>query len=166
MRPTPAHTMQARNADWKPSVSARSARVLAHMRRLVLAAVVISVLVCVLAPPAGAAAPDAPLTKGDFAGSFGIGHGRSMYLECFGKGSPTVILDAGLRNGASFWSQRSDETPPGPTVLPGVARFTRVCGYDRPGTILTSSPPIEFSRAPRCRCRGPRPVRFPISTPC
>jgi pimeloyl-ACP methyl ester carboxylesterase len=117
------------------------------MRGLVLAALEISVLVCVLASPAGAAAPDAPLTKGDFAGSFGIGHGRSMYLECFGKGSPTVILDAGLRNGASFWSQRSDEPPPGPTVLPGVARFTRVCGYDRPGTILTSSPPIEFSRS-------------------
>ena len=65
----------------------------------------------------------------------------------FGKGSPTVILNAGLRNGAAFWSQRSDETPPGPTVLPGVARFTRVCGYDRPGTILTSIPPIEFSRS-------------------
>ncbi len=116
------------------------------MRRLALAAVAIS-LVSLLAPAAGAATPDMPLKNGDFAGSFGIGHGRSMYLECFGKGSPTVILNAGLRNGAAFWSQRSDETPPGPTVLPGVARFTRVCGYDRPGTILTSIPPIEFSRS-------------------
>jgi pimeloyl-ACP methyl ester carboxylesterase len=78
-----------------------------------------------------------------------------MYLECYGRGSPTVILDAGLRNGAAFWNQRSDETPPGPTVLPGVARFTRVCGYDRPGTILTSSPPFEFSRS--------SPVRMPRS---
>ncbi len=76
-----------------------------------------------------------------------------MYLECYGRGSPTVILDAGLRNGASFSSQRSDETHPGPTVLPGVARFTRVCGYDRPGTILTSNPPFEFSRS--------SPVRMP-----
>jgi pimeloyl-ACP methyl ester carboxylesterase len=117
------------------------------MRRLVLAAVTISVLMSVLAPAAGAATPDVPLKNGDLAGSFGIGHGRSMYLECYGKGSPTVILDAGLRNGAAFWSQRSDETPPGPTVLPGVARFTRVCGYDRPGTILTSNPPLEFSRS-------------------
>jgi pimeloyl-ACP methyl ester carboxylesterase len=114
------------------------------MLRVALAAVAISVLVSVLAPAARAEAPDAPLRKGDFAGSFGIGHGRSMYLECYGKGSPTVILDAGLRNGAAFWNQRDDGTPPGPTVLPGVARFTRVCGYDRPGTILT---PTEFSRS-------------------
>jgi pimeloyl-ACP methyl ester carboxylesterase len=130
-----------------------SVKVSAHVRRLVLAAVAISVLVSVLAPAAEAATPDEPLEKGDFAGSFGIGHGRSMYLECHGGGSPTVILDAGLRNGAAFWSQRGDETPPGPTVLPGVARFTRVCGYDRPGTILTSSPPFEFSRS--------SPVRMP-----
>jgi pimeloyl-ACP methyl ester carboxylesterase len=121
------------------------------MRRLVLTAVAISVLVSVFAPAGGAAAPDGPLKKGDFAGSFGIGHGRSMYLECYGEGSPTVILDAGLRNGASFWSQRSDETPPGPIVLPGVARFSRVCGYDRPGTILTSNPPFEFSRSSPAR---------------
>jgi pimeloyl-ACP methyl ester carboxylesterase len=117
------------------------------MRRLVLAAVAVSVLVSALAPAAGAATPDEPLGRGDFAGSFGIGHGRSMYLECYGEGRPTVILDAGLRNGAAFWSQRSGETPPGPTVLPAVARFTRVCGYDRPGTILTSNPPFEFSRS-------------------
>jgi pimeloyl-ACP methyl ester carboxylesterase len=114
------------------------------MRRFVLAAVAISVLVSVLVPGAGAATLDEPLKKGDFAGSFGIGGGRSMYLECYGEGSPTVILDAGLRNGAAFWSQRDDGTRPGPTVLPGVARFTRVCGYDRPGTILT---PTEFSRS-------------------
>jgi pimeloyl-ACP methyl ester carboxylesterase len=117
------------------------------MRRLFLATVAISVLVSVFAPTAGAATPDEPLRTGDFAGSFGIGHGRSMYLECHGEGSPTVILDAGLRNGASVWGQRSDETPPGPTVLPGVARFTRVCGYDRPGTLVVPNPPYEFSRS-------------------
>ena len=41
------------------------------MRRLVLAAVTISVLMSVLAPAAGAATPDLPLKNGDFAGSFG-----------------------------------------------------------------------------------------------
>jgi pimeloyl-ACP methyl ester carboxylesterase len=117
------------------------------MRRLILAAVAISVLVSVLASAAGAATPGEPLKKGDLAGAFGIGHGRSMYLECYGEGSPTVILDAGLRNGAAFWSLRTDQTPPGRTVLPGVARFTRVCAYDRPGTILTAQPPNEFSRS-------------------
>jgi pimeloyl-ACP methyl ester carboxylesterase len=115
------------------------------MRRLVVsAAVALSVLVSVPAPATASPTPDLPLRKGDFAASFGIGHGRSMYLECYGAGSPTVILDAGLRNAAAFWSVRDDGTPPGPTVLPGTARFTRVCGYDRPGTIIT---PTEFSRS-------------------
>lgn len=95
------------------------------------------------------AAGDMPLTKGAFAGSFGIGQGRNMFLECFGHGSPTVVLDAGLRNGAAFWgdAQRTPQSPPGPTVLPGIARFTRVCAYDRPGTLLTTTPPIAFSRS-------------------
>lgn len=109
--------------------------------------VVAAAIAAVLAPAAAAATPDEPLKQGDFAGSFGIGHGRSMYLECYGKGSPTVILEGGLRNGASFWNQRSAETPPGPTVLPGVAAFTRVCAYDRPGTINTSEPPFALSRS-------------------
>jgi pimeloyl-ACP methyl ester carboxylesterase len=115
------------------------------MRRLVvLAAVALSALVSVPAPAVASPTPDLPLRNGDFAASFGIGHGRSMYLECYGAGSPTVILDAGLRNAAAFWSMRDEGTPPGPTVLPGIARFTRVCGYDRPGTIIT---PTEFSRS-------------------
>lgn len=120
-----------------------------RMRRSVVSAAVTALLTCVLAPAAGAATPDQPLKKGDFAGSFGIGHGRSMYLECFGTGTPTVILDAGLRNGAAIWgdAQRTDESPPGPTVLPGIARFTRVCAYDRPATLLTTTPPITFSRS-------------------
>jgi pimeloyl-ACP methyl ester carboxylesterase len=117
------------------------------MRPRALAAAAMAALAAGLAPAAGAATPDEPLKQGDFAGSFGIGHGRSMYLECHGKGSPTVILDSGLRNGASFWDQRSAETPPGPTVLPGVAAFTRVCAYDRPGTINTSEPPFALSRS-------------------
>ena len=71
-----------------------------------------------------------------------------MFLECFGKGSPTVILDSGLRNGAAIWAERTDETPPGPTVLPALARFTRVCGYDRPGTLIKFEP-LEFSRSSR-----------------
>jgi len=117
------------------------------VRPRALAAAAIVALAAVLAPAAAAATPDEPLERGDFAGSFGIGHGRSMYLECYGKGSPTVILDAGLRNGASFWDQRSAETPPGPTVLPGVGGLTRVCAYDRPGTINTSEPPFALSRS-------------------
>jgi pimeloyl-ACP methyl ester carboxylesterase len=89
---------------------------------------------------------DLPLKKGDFAASYGIGHGRTMFLECFGEGSPTVVLDSGLRNGAGIWALRTPESPPGPTVMPAIARFTRVCGYDRPGTI-NNFEPLEFSRS-------------------
>jgi pimeloyl-ACP methyl ester carboxylesterase len=92
------------------------------------------------------AATSLPLGHGDFAGSVGIGHGRTMYLECYGQGSPTVVLDSGLRNGAGIWAQREPDTPPGPTVLPALAHFTRVCAYDRPG-VIASFEPLEFSRS-------------------
>src|SRR6266699_2393038 len=77
----------------------------------------------------------APLpVTGDFAGLVEIGDGRKMYLDCRGSGSPTVILESGYRNDAAIWS-----TPLQPgmsTVFPEVARFTRICAYDRPGTFF------------------------------
>jgi pimeloyl-ACP methyl ester carboxylesterase len=78
---------------------------------------------------------DVPLAEGDFAGYVGIGGDRRIYLECHGEGSPTVLLEAGLRSRSDFWSERTEQTT-GQTVFPGVARFTRVCAYDRPGTTL------------------------------
>ena len=111
----------------------------------------VSLATCVcLVPLAAAATPDTRLKRGDFSGHVGLGHGRTIYLECHGRGSPTVILEAGLRSRSDFWSERTDETPPGPTVLSGIARRTRVCAYDRPGTTLG---PTEFSRS--------SPVRMP-----
>jgi hypothetical protein len=41
--------------------------------------------------------------SGDFAGLVDIG-GRSLYLECHGTGSPTVVLEAGYRASARYWS--------------------------------------------------------------
>jgi len=76
---------------------------------------------------------------GDFSGRVDIG-GRSLYLECRGSGSPTVILENGYRGSARYWIE--DYIQPGAPrtmVLPGVASFTRVCAYDRPGTIATST---------------------------
>lgn len=49
--------------------------------------------------------------------------GVSLNLNCTGSGSPTVILDAGLGVPAAGWD----------LVQPGVAKFTRVCSYDRAG---------------------------------
>jgi pimeloyl-ACP methyl ester carboxylesterase len=116
------------------------------VRRLGIALLALLATAAVLAPGAGAASADLSLHRGDFAGSFGISRGRSMFLECFGDGSPTVVLDAGLRNGGAIWAERTPETPAGPTVFQALARFTRVCAYDRPG-VLINFEPLEFSRS-------------------
>ncbi len=83
----------------------------------------------------GAAAQAAELK--DFAGLVDTGGGRKMYLECRGTGSPIVVLVSGLRGSADDWSVA---TKPGPTVFPEVAKFTRVCAYDRPGTPVGEGP--------------------------
>jgi pimeloyl-ACP methyl ester carboxylesterase len=49
--------------------------------------------------------------------------GRSVYLDCRGAGSPTVILENGFTGGAAGWVLVQDR----------VAEFTRVCAWDRPG---------------------------------
>ena len=72
-----------------------------------------------------------------------------MYMECQGKGSPTVVLVSGLGNAADIWSVTADPKNERP-VFAEVAKFTRVCAYDRPGTIrvtdedkLSPSTPVE-----------------------
>jgi pimeloyl-ACP methyl ester carboxylesterase len=79
--------------------------------------------------------------RGDFAGLVNIGGGRKMYLECRGTGSPTVVLVSGKGNRADIWSTPNPEKP-GPVVFTEVAKLTRVCAYDRPGTTgaLASEP--------------------------
>src|SRR5262245_36497612 len=113
--------------------------------------VVIGLIVLMLATPshtgAQSATPAASLVpaSGDFAGLVDIGGGRRLWLECRGAGSPTVVLESGYPNIAEVWdtialAPGSDQT----AVLPGVASFTRVCAYDRPGTLL---PPDRRSRS-------------------
>ena len=82
------------------------------------------------------ASPAAPgvAAAGDFAGLIDIG-GRSLYMECRGQGSPTVILEAGFRSRADYWTDDLIQPDaPRTMVFPGVAALTRVCAYDRPGT--------------------------------
>ena len=103
----------------------------------------------------------------NFAGLIDIGGGRKMYLECSGSGSPTVILESGYRNDADIWSA---ELEPGMSpVFSQIARFTRVCAYDRPGTFLDAdhlgrSTPVPMPRTrtrPRFRssCLAPDGAR-------
>ena len=61
--------------------------------------------------------------------------GRKIYLECRGRGGPTVVLVSGYGDGATTWSVL-DPGVRGPAVLAGVSRSTRVCAYDRPNTLL------------------------------
>jgi pimeloyl-ACP methyl ester carboxylesterase len=49
--------------------------------------------------------------------------GYRLHLWCTGEGSPAVILDTGLAGSTPGWG----------FVQPDVARFTRVCSYDRAG---------------------------------
>lgn len=53
---------------------------------------------------------------------FDVG-GFKMHMDCTGEGSPAVILESGL--GDSYVSWRK--------VQPQIAKFTRVCSYDRAG---------------------------------
>jgi pimeloyl-ACP methyl ester carboxylesterase len=55
--------------------------------------------------------------------------GYKMHINCTGDGSPTVILDSGL--GDSYVSWRK--------VQPQIAKFTRVCSYDRAGMGFSDS---------------------------
>ncbi|WP_194397027.1 alpha/beta fold hydrolase [Microbacterium atlanticum] len=67
----------------------------------------------------------------DVAGLVDIGDGRRMYIECAGEGAPTVVLVSGLDAAGDLWNS---PLGPEPRVFPEVARTTRVCAYDRPGT--------------------------------
>jgi len=49
--------------------------------------------------------------------------GYRLHLWCTGNGAPAVILDTGLGGTSADWG----------FVQPDVARFTRVCSYDRAG---------------------------------
>ncbi|MGH6866051.1 MAG: hypothetical protein ACREDO_07785 [Methyloceanibacter sp.] len=72
-----------------------------------------------------------------FAGPVDIGGGRNMYLARRGRGFPTVVLVGGLRASADDWSLSENSAPP---VFASVAKFTRVCAYDRSGTPVGEKP--------------------------
>ena len=91
-----------------------------------------------------AACGDNGNVRGDLSATVAISPTRRMYIECRGNGSPAVILVAGQRGSAAEWSLTESRTvPPQPAVLGAVARFARVCAYDRPGTPVGES----FSRS-------------------
>jgi pimeloyl-ACP methyl ester carboxylesterase len=66
-----------------------------------------------------------------------VGGGRKLHLVCSGvsmPGNPTIILESGFGNPAAVWNR----------VQPEVAKFARVCAYDRAG--LGTSDPVTAPR--------------------
>ena len=57
--------------------------------------------------------------------------GRSLFVDCEGSGSPTVILEAGLPGSSKNWV----------AVMPALRRITRTCAYDRAGSGSSLPPP-------------------------
>jgi pimeloyl-ACP methyl ester carboxylesterase len=108
-------------------------------RKTTLLATIVALVLIAAAPvPASGRSADGP-AKGsshnkEFAGLVDIGGGRKMYMECHGKGSPTVVFVAGGGDRAETWSKTLD--PSEQAVLPAIAETNRVCVYDRPGTVL------------------------------
>ena len=57
--------------------------------------------------------------------------GYKMHINCTGEGTPVVILDSDLDDSYISWSR----------VQPRIAKFTRVCSYDRAGLGYSDSSP-------------------------
>jgi alpha/beta hydrolase family protein len=74
-----------------------------------------------LAPTRPAASPTATSIENGGA-KLDVG-GFSLWIECKGSGSPTVVLDAGLGSAHGAWV----------AVAPELEKTTRVCTYDRAG---------------------------------
>ena len=91
-------------------------------------------------------------TNKDFAGLVDIGGRRQMYMECRGKGRPTVVFVSGYPERTETWSKTLDPSgqpvfPSDEAVLPAIAKTNRVCAYDRPGTLLVGDEDFEESRS-------------------
>jgi pimeloyl-ACP methyl ester carboxylesterase len=104
------------------------------------------------APSPGAFVPGA----GDRSGLVDIGGGRTIYLECAGSGSPTVVFVSGAGVAADNWSYvgvPNDEAHPpvrtADAVYPRMARISRACAYDRPGTGQMDDSPSRSGPVPQ-----------------
>ncbi|MBU1377246.1 MAG: alpha/beta hydrolase [Alphaproteobacteria bacterium] len=63
--------------------------------------------------------------------SVALEDGRTLFLRCTGKGSPTVLLESGYGATSQAWY----------AVQPALSRTTRVCSYDRAGSGFSSAGP-------------------------
>jgi pimeloyl-ACP methyl ester carboxylesterase len=127
-----------------------------HLLRVGMVSAVLA-LAAGWSPPVGAARSNP--RQGSFAGRISIGAGRELYLRCAGRGSPTVLLDSGIHDSSDLWTVTQTQFPvlASPSVFQGVARFTHVCIYDRPGTLRQTQPSTLTTRS----TPAPMPRKLP-----
>ena len=95
------------------------------------------------------------MAQGNFAKVFPVdGHG--VYVQCTGRGSPTIVLISGSGVSSASWDYIGDTTvtanPPKTSqeaVEPQLAKVTRVCSYDRPGTTGFDDSPSRSTAVPQ-----------------
>ncbi len=82
--------------------------------------------------------------------------GHGVYVECLGRGSPTIVLISGAGVSSASWDYVGDTTdtthPPKKSpeaVEPQLVKLTRVCSYDRPGTTGFDDSPSRSSAVPQ-----------------
>ena len=67
--------------------------------------------------------------------------GYRLHINVQGERGPTVVLDAGLAHVSTVWN----------FVMPEVARFTRVCAYDRAGHVWSEQGPSPRTSRQICQ---------------
>lgn len=98
------------------------------MRSLAVASVI--ALAAFAITPAAAAPGDEIYTRPGMIAS--ARDGARLNFTCLGKGSPTVVFDAGWSDWAPAWA----------VVQPRIAAFTRACSYDRAGSGFSEPGPM------------------------
>ncbi len=105
------------------SVPSQRKRVISWLRNIGLTIFVLTIIAAIVG-----ASYQAIQTRADFRrfppkGKFVDIGGYKLNLNCTGEGSPTVVLESGFGVLAIDWD----------LVQPDIAKFTRVCSYDRAG---------------------------------
>ena len=85
------------------------------IRNTMMAAAVLMLTACVAPSPAPTNSALETLEDGR---SIEIAPGRTLWIQCAGEGSPTVILESGIHDSSDIWSEVALQSPAvGPDVF-------------------------------------------------
>lgn len=126
---------------------ARASVVARLLGTAVSVAVVLALAACIPPGPDPTEQAAAPPTQQP-GSSVEIEIGRTLWMQCAGDGSPTVILESGIHDSSQYWAEVELQPPAaGPDVFTALSEHTRVCRYDRPGTIVPGETPTLTTRS-------------------